>query len=161
MTPSASEPAIREAHHDDAPTLVAMMHTNGWFTRMQSETPEATLLYLARQLDQCIEGTSHSIYVAHDSDGTLVGYVAVHWLPCLFLPGPEGFISELFVDAPSRGQSLGRRLLEVVEKEARARGCSRMQLINFRSRESYIRGFYSQLGWSEREDAASFTLTLE
>ena len=155
------DPTIREARQDDAADLVVMIHANGWFTRMQSETPEETLAYLSRHLAMCIESTNHSLHVAHDAAGRLIGYVSVHWLPCLFLPGPEGFVSELFVDEAARGQGLGRRLLDVVEKEARERGCSRLQLINFRSRESYQRGFYSKLGWSEREDAASFTLRLK
>ena len=155
------ESIIREARQNDAAALVALMHANGWFTRMESETQEETLTYLSRQLDLCIAGTSHSLYVACDAEQALVGYVAAHWLPCLFLTGPEGFVSELFVDAAARGRGLGTRLLATIEKEARQRGCSRLQLINFRSRESYQRGFYGRLGWIEREDAASFTLKLE
>jgi GNAT superfamily N-acetyltransferase len=82
----------------------------------------------------------------------------VHWLPYLFFSGPEGFVSELFVGGPSRGQGVGRQLLEAVKVEATERGCVRLQLINFRDRESYQRGFYQKCGWEERGTAANFVL---
>jgi len=90
----------------------------------------------------------------------VLGYVAVHWLPYLFLTGPEGFVSELFVRREARGRGLGRILLRIVEDEARSLGCARLQLINFRDRESYRRGFYAKAGWQERPDGASFVKTL-
>ena len=40
-------------------------------------------------------------------DQALVAYAAVHWLPYLILRGPEGFVSELFVDQAARGQGVG------------------------------------------------------
>ncbi len=90
-----------------------------------------------------------------------MGYAAVHWLPYLFMPGPEGFVSELFIDDEARGQGIGTKLLESVKQEAQARGCTRLSLINLRDRESYQRGFYAKLGWQERPDAANFILRLK
>jgi GNAT superfamily N-acetyltransferase len=92
---------------------------------------------VSRPLQLCLADNSHSIYVAERPEGELVGYIAVHWLPYLFLPGPEGYISELFIRELARGQGLGSQLLEVVKKEAAERGCIRLSLINIRSRESY------------------------
>ena len=60
----------------------------------------------------------------------------------------------------ARGQGIGSRLLEAVKAEAKRRGCSRLQLVNFRQRESYQRGFYAKAGWEERPDGASFVLYL-
>jgi GNAT superfamily N-acetyltransferase len=104
-------------------------------------------------LDQNLADESHSIYIAADEDGAFLGYCAVHWLPYLFLSAPEGYISELFILEQGRGQGLGGRLLEAVEEEARSRGCSRLQLINGRDRESYRRGFYTKHGYEERDMA--------
>jgi GNAT superfamily N-acetyltransferase len=81
-------------------------------------------------------------------------------LPYLVLNGPEGYLSELFVREPERGKGIGRRLMEVIEVEARARGCSTLMLVNSRSRESYRRGFYKELGWDEREGVANFIYRL-
>ena len=89
-----------------------------------------------------------------------MGYGSVHWLPYLFLQGPEGYVSELFVRESARGQGIGRELLKVIETEAKARGCVRLSLINLRSRESYTRQFYVKAGWEERPDAANFICRL-
>lgn len=51
----------------------------------------------------------------------IVGYIAVHWLPYLFLPAPEGYVSELFVSESVRGQGIGTQLLETVTIEAKRR----------------------------------------
>jgi GNAT superfamily N-acetyltransferase len=146
---------IRRAQTTDAAPLASLLRSIGWFTRIESEPEHETIATVARHLRQCCADDSHSIYVALDGDD-LVGYISVHWLPYLFLRGPEGFVSELFMSETARGNGIGTRLLETVEAEARQRGCSRLQLINFRIRDSYRRGFYTKAGWEERPDGASF-----
>lgn len=150
----------RRATLEDAPALTALLRSIGWFTRMDSEPETTTLQTVARHLEMGLATTSHSIYVAADKDGRLIGYAAVHWLPYLFLAGPEGFVSELFVSESARGGGVGTLLLQAIEAEARERGCVRLQLINFRSRESYRRKFYEKSGWEERPDGASFVRLL-
>ena len=103
---------------------------------------------------------SHSTFVAEASGGEITGYGSVHWLPYLFMSGPEGYVSELFVRAPARGHGIGRALLKVIESEARARGCQRLSLTNLRNRESYKRQFYLKAGWHERSEAANFIYLL-
>jgi GNAT superfamily N-acetyltransferase len=152
---------IRRAESGDATGLAALVRSIGLFRRIKSESAGETLAHLSRNLELALAGASHSIYVADDDAGALVGYVAVHWLPYLILAGPEGFVSELFIDEGSRGKGIGTALLDRVIAEARSRDCRRLQLINFRERESYQRGFYSRLGWVERPDAADFVLTIE
>ena len=111
-------------------------------------------------LRQCLEQpTAHSVWVACDDDG-VAGYLAVHWLPYLMLPGPSGHVSELFVRPARRGHGLGRALLDAAEAEARDRGAFRLELCNKRDRESYRRGFYAKAGWTEREDLAVFNRVL-
>jgi GNAT superfamily N-acetyltransferase len=121
---------------------------------------QATTEHVKSQLERCLIDDSHSIFVAESPQREVIGYVSAHWLPYLFLPGSEGFISELFVRPAARGQGVGRQLLQKVEVEARTRGCSRLSLINFRNRESYERRFYSKIGWKERPDAANFTYSI-
>jgi GNAT superfamily N-acetyltransferase len=147
---------IRKASVDDAAPLTALLQEIGWFELLNKETLAAATRRVKSQLEHCLADGSHSIFVAETADGVTAGYVSVHWLPYLFLPGPEGFVSELFVRDAARGQGIGRRLLQTVEAEARTRGCSRLAVINFRNRESYQRRFYVKLGWAERVDAANF-----
>lgn len=116
---------------------------------------------MARHLDLCISADGHSVYVGENSAGVVVGYLAVHWLPSLFLTGPEGYVSEIFVGASARGQGVGTALLQAVQDEAAERGCSRLSVLNRRNRESYKRGFYAKCGWKERPDAANFVCSLK
>ena len=99
--------------------------------------------------------------MALNPTGEIVGYCAVHWLPYLLLPGPEGYVSELFLRESSRGLGIGGQLLKTAKAEAKKRGCSRMMLLNLRDRKSYKRGFYKKQGWKERQEAFNFLLKME
>ena len=116
---------------------------------------------IAMHIKMCNADKSHTIYVAENEIGQIVGYVSVHWLPYLFLNGPEGYLSELFIREEYRDEGIGTRLLETVKTEARKRGCSRLLLLNSRTRESYERSFYKKQGWTEREEAANFVYNLK
>ena len=147
---------IREASARDAPQLAELLKDIGWFASFKSEPIEVASQRVSLRIEQCLADNSHSIFVAEPPDGAIVGYGSVHWLPYLFLQGPEGLVSELFVDESARGQGVGRELLRNIETEARVRGCVRLSLINLRNRESYMRQFYVKAGWEERPEAANF-----
>jgi GNAT superfamily N-acetyltransferase len=147
---------IREANAQDAQSLAELLKDIGWFESFKNEPLEVTSQRVRAHVEQCCADESHSIFVATSSEGKIVGYGSVHWLPYLFLQGPEGYISELFVRESARGQGIGRELLKTIETEAKARGCVRLSLINLRNRESYMRQFYIKAGWEERPEAANF-----
>ena len=151
---------IREAKAADAPALAELLRSLGLFAHVNAETPEATEVRVHKHLALCLADDSHLILVAKFPAGEIAGYCAVHWLPYLILAGPEGYVSELFIDEKFRGQGIGAQLLEAIQAEARKRGCSRLMLLNMRKRESYQRQFYSKHGWEERPDAANFVLPL-
>jgi GNAT superfamily N-acetyltransferase len=147
---------IRKVMRPDARELAGLLLDIGWFDGLKNQPPEAITQQVELQIAQCLADGSHSIYVAASSVDHIVGYSSVHWLPYLFMRGPEGYISELFVRSNARGQGVGKELLQAVEVEARARGCPRLSLINLRDRESYRRKFYVKAGWEERTVAANF-----
>lgn len=151
---------IRKAEATDTDSIVEILRALGWFAYLNSEPYEKTKERVAHHLNLYNLDDSHSVYVAENSAGAVVGYVGVHWQPSLFLTGPEGYVSELFVETSARGQGVGAELLEVVKREAAERGCSRLLVLNRRSRESYERGFYEKCGWKERPDAANFVYLL-
>ena len=152
---------IRPAHLGDAAALTDLLVDSGWFQHYFDAIPaEALREQVEQRLQANLADSSHSLYVAGNGAGELAGYVAVHWLAYLFLPGPEGYVSELFVRNSARSQGIGGRLLAAVKTEAAQRGCSRLSLLNMRTRESYQRGFYAGQGWTERTDAANFVLRL-
>jgi GNAT superfamily N-acetyltransferase len=152
---------IRRAVAADAASIADLLHEIGFFERINHEAPEETRERVSRHLALCLADDSHSIYVAEDEAGGVAGYAAVHWLPYFILAGPEGYVSELFLCETARGQGTGARLLEAVKDEARERGCSRLDLINSKQRESYQRGFYAKHGWEERPDMANFIYRME
>ena len=133
--------AIRKATVDDARKLAVLLNEIGWFARFNTGQIDQLALQVEERLRQCMADGSHSVLVAEEPGGEITGYGSVHWLPYLFMSGPEGYVSELFVSASARGQGIGRELLQVIESEARVRGCQRLSLINLRNRESYKRQF--------------------
>ena len=156
--------AIRHATPDDAPQLAALLRSLERFDWLRDQPLEALVGRVRADLSAAAGSRARSVYVAApagEGGGTIAGYLAVHWLPYLIMPGPEGFVSELFVAPAARGRGLGSRLLAAAVAEARARGCSRLGLLNNRRRESYERGFYVHHGWQERGDMANFVLYLE
>ena len=150
----------RKAVFEDAPGITKLLQAIGWFGAFSSREFKDSVTRVEDRLRQCLADDSHSIYVAESPHGEIAGYGSVHWLPYLFMAGPEGYVSELFVRNDARGQGVGRQLLRIIEVEARARGCQRLSLINLRNRESYQRQFYLKAGWSERSEAANFVYTI-
>lgn len=151
---------IRKATLGDAPELAALLRDIGWFEAFNTKAVDQLSEQVRARLEQCLADDSHLTLVAEDAPGEIAGYGSVHWLPYLFMSGPEGCVSELFVREAARGRGIGRDLLGAIEKAARARGCQRLSLTNLRERESYRRQFYTKAGWHERAEAANFIYLL-
>ena len=151
---------IRTVQASDAGTIARLLHEVGWFKSLEGEDAAVTGERIVRHLALCQADDSHTIYVAEDETGIFLGYCAVHWLPYLFLTGPEGYVSELFIHKEARGRGVGTKLLETVIAEAKGRGCARLSLFTSRHRESYFRDFYKQHGWQERPQVANFIYDL-
>ncbi|HEY3168750.1 MAG TPA: GNAT family N-acetyltransferase [Candidatus Binatia bacterium] len=147
---------LRKATIEDAEALASLLTEIGWFEVFKNESLEESTQRVRAELELCLADDSHLVCVAQSEEGKIIGYVSVHWLPYLFMRGPEAYVSELVVRDSARGRGVGRRLLQAVETEARSRGCTRMSLTNLRRRESYKRQFYVKAGWTERSDAANF-----
>lgn len=155
------EITIRKAQPGDTPELSEILRSVDWFTTLIELSPEELADQVTRNLKVCSAGEGHSMWVAETGAGRLVGYISIHWLPYLFLEGPEGYISELYVHKGVRGAHIGTLLLETVKEEALQRNCSRLMLTNGRTRESYQREFFKKNGWRERETIANFVLELK
>jgi GNAT superfamily N-acetyltransferase len=151
---------IRPAVHADAPVLTDLVISIGWFQWMKGQQPAVIERQVSHHLALCLQDNSHSVFVAETDQAEIVGYTSVHWNAYLIHPGPEGYVSELFIREAWRDQGLGCSLLETAAEEARSRGCARLLLINVQKRESYLRGFYRKNGWLEWDDAAVFVYPL-
>ncbi|MDY6853431.1 MAG: GNAT family N-acetyltransferase [Thermodesulfobacteriota bacterium] len=151
---------VRRAEIEDSRSIADILIELGWFAHIDQGVHLLTPARIKSHLRYCISGQDHSVYVAVNKERDVVGYTSVHWIPCMFLPGPEGYITELFMKEYERGKGIGGSLLAVVEQEAKERGCSRLMLLNGRHRESYKRGFYKKHGWQERDRLATFVYML-
>lgn len=148
---------VRPASPADGAAIVAVLRDIEWLVHIKGASDEV-VQRIARHIERCNADESHAVLVAEDSVGAVVGYVAVHWLPYLILPGCEGYVSELFVRGADRGKGVGKTLLEAVRECGLARGCYRLHLVTGRGRDSYQ--VYRRLRWKERPDIADLILPL-
>lgn len=150
----------RKAVHEDVPIMAKAIRELGWFPHINEESPMATERRVLLHLELCDADDSHTVLVAEDEDGRGVGYISVHWLPYLMLPGPEGYISELFIYESARGKGAGTALMKDIIELAKTKGCSRLMLIAHRDRPSFESGFYEKFGFKEKPDMAEMVLHL-
>lgn len=148
---------IRDVRVDDASALAKLVRELGDFSSVTREPHAVTLSRAEQHLAIVTLSDRHTLLVAEEN-GEVVGYCSTHWIP--MMSQLSGFVSELFVRASYRSRGIGTRLLERTEAEAKVRGAGRLHLENFRTKESYERGYYAKHGWQERPAAASFILYL-
>lgn len=145
---------IRQARPEDAHGIANVLHAQQVFTAMLMATMDETAIRTSERLQNVISERD-TIYVATQGD-TILGYGAVRWFQGFILPGPEAYLSELFVLPEFRGQKVGSHLLAKLRQDAIDRGCTRLWCINLRSRDSYQRGYYRKSGWEEKDIAVFF-----
>ena len=114
-------PQIRAARSDDAAGIADLIVRLGTFQHhFEGLSTDAIQQRVGKHLSFCLADDSHTVFVAVTAADRIVGYAAVHWLPYLFMPGPEGFVSELFIEDTARGQGIGTQLLNSVKQEAQS-----------------------------------------
>lgn len=143
---------IRPAVAADAPALAALLEALGDLPMLADEDAEAVA---ERHVPIAVASPDTTLLVVED-DGGLIGYANVHWVHDLFMPGPEGYLSELFILESHSGRGIGSEVLGLIEAEARERGAFRLSLLNAKRRASYERRFYERHGWVERPEIANF-----
>ena len=151
---------IRAGVAGDAEALGRLVVAIGGFAAHAGRPDAAIAETVARTALAAIADPTSTLLVVEAAAGNLIGYANVHWVHGLFLPGPEGYLSELFLAADQRGAGIGTELLRVIIAEARERGAYRLSLLNAKARPSYERAYYEQRGWREREEIASFVYLL-
>jgi GNAT superfamily N-acetyltransferase len=136
-----------------------VIHRLGGFRAFEGASEDEVRDAVRGNLAAALAGSS-TLLVAEDDDGVFA-WAQVHWLHDLFMPGPEGYLTELFVAVSHQGRGVGTELHDLLVAEARTRGAYRMTLLNGTHRDSYIRGYYASRGWEERDGMASFALWLQ
>jgi len=160
--PSDDNPVnVRRVTVLDAPAISSILRDLGWFDWIDSEDTSLTEARLRDVIEQWEADDNQLALLAEEDSGFPVGYAFAHCYPYMMLPGPELYLSELFVKEAWRGRGIGRELLKGVSAFAAAKGCSRLMLVTGKDRDSYVREFYQKNGWVERPYIANFIKPLD
>lgn len=150
---------IRKALISDAPAIAQILQELGWHEWVNLLPHDQVVAQIQTSIVMCGADKSHSIYVSV-VENDVVGYITVHWIPCLFIQKLRGYISDLFIKEGSRRQGIGTALLKTVISEANNRGSGSVTALTRTGRESYKQGFYRNQGWVERPSVVDFIYEL-
>ena len=106
---------------------------------------------VAERITAWNEDPTSEVTVVEDGSGDLVGLVAVSVAPSFHRAAPVAVVVSLVVSSRARGGGVGRALMDVVERFARASGAANIQLSSRRTRPE-AHAFYRRLGFVDRCD---------
>lgn len=99
-------------------------------------------------------------YVFVTEDDKAHAYINFNILNFPLIGGKELYISELFVSENSKGKGYGTALLNFAIETGKSLKCKRIMLNNGKETESFLRNFYKNHNFIERENMANFILNL-
>lgn len=117
------DPELRPVTMNDVPRLAGMVRA--YYADDALEWVEARQMTALRAIaagDPLVRGWMV------EREGQAVGYVVLTISFSVESGGRDGFVDELFVAPDVRGRGVGRRVLELVDREARALGLERLYL---------------------------------
>ena len=130
-------PTLRRATAGDADPIRDLVHDAYVdYTPLLGRTPIPMLA------DYDVAVRAHDVWVLDDGDAGIVGVIEL-------IPHPDHLYVENVAISPARqGQGLGRRLLDLAEREARARGLTQLGLLTNERYTSNI-AMYERSGFVE------------
>lgn len=132
---------IRRAERADVPDILRLIVALAIYER----EPDAVKV-TEESLAETLFGDAPRVFVhVAEEDGRVVG-VALWFLTYSTWTGaPSLYLEDLFVEESARGSGAGRALFQALAREAKARGCARMDWAVLDWNEQ-ARGFYTRLG---------------
>jgi GNAT superfamily N-acetyltransferase len=145
---------FRPATVEDVPAIVAMLADDPLGARREGDpSDERYLEAFAR-----IEANPYDELIVAEQDGKVVGTMQLTYLAGLSRLGAERCqIEAVRVAASTRGQGLGRRMIQWAADRARDRGCAIVQLTSDKSRADAHR-FYDSLGFANSHEGFKLSL---
>jgi ADP-ribose pyrophosphatase YjhB (NUDIX family)/GNAT superfamily N-acetyltransferase len=135
--------SLRRARREDVPAIVALLADDPLGGSREHRGDLTTYLAAFERIDA---DPAHLLVVVHDGD-VVVGTLQLTVLPSLSRGGAlRAQVEAVRVGPAHRGRGLGQALLLWAVEEARARGCSVVQLTTDKQRTAAHR-FYERLGF--------------
>jgi ribosomal protein S18 acetylase RimI-like enzyme len=141
--PVGPQPPIRLAGAADAPVFGRLLHA--FNVEFGEPTPDADLI--AERAAPLIASGDVTVLFAGDGPD---GFAELRFRPSLYTGALDAYLEELYVVPESRGQGLGRALLEAAMEHARERGAARIDL-NTSDADVAARSLYESAGFTNRE----------
>jgi GNAT superfamily N-acetyltransferase len=91
-------------------------------------------------------------------DGNLLGYACLYWSFTSLVPGETVLLNDLYVDPATRGQGVGRALIEASAAVGRERGAQRLEWMTQTDNET-AQHLYDSTG-AERSEWVEYELPL-
>ena len=129
---------VREAASADAEQISSLLGELGYPSPAPSVSVRLNLL--ARE--------NRAVALVAERRGVVLGLVTAHAFASVHADDPVGWVTTLVVASEARRQSIGRLLLEAVERWASGQGCTRVSVLSARHR-SDAHAFYGSLGYAD------------
>lgn len=134
---------IVDATQHDIPALIMLL--NALFTIEQDFQPDSERQ--TRGLSMLIAQPAHGVIkVARDSHNNIIGMVSAQLVISTAEGAASAWIEDMVVSERSRGQGVGKALLEAILQWAKAKGATRAQLLVDIENASAL-AYYERLGW--------------
>ncbi|MFY0479489.1 GNAT family N-acetyltransferase [Achromobacter marplatensis] len=130
---------IRTATTEDSAAIAALL--------TQLDYP-GTASFVPQKIAQLAAHPDACLLVAEDRAGTLLGFIGLHFMIQLALPGDFCRITYFCVGDQARSAGVGRQLEAAAEDLARARGCDRIE-VHCHERRTDAHRFYYRQGYQE------------
>ncbi len=146
---------FRTARADDVPAIVAMLADDPLGAEREGDPGDPRYLAAFERID----ADPWDELIVAERDGKVVGTMQLTYLAGLSRLGAERCqIEAVRVAASTRGQGLGRKMIQWGIDRARARGCAMVQLTSDKSRAGAHR-FYDALGFTASHEGYKLSLS--
>lgn len=137
---------IRIALHTDWPAIVRLLD--------QLDYPD-TAKFMETRLAQLLNDPAEILLVWDEdsanpaaSDAQILGFLSLHFIPQIALPGDFARISYFSIDETARSKGIGRKMEEHATELARERGCELIE-VHCHTRREKAHAFYFRQGYEE------------
>lgn len=130
---------IRDAEIKDAAAIAALLGELGY---------PGTEDFCADKIARIAAHPDARLLVAQAGDGGVLGFIGLHFIVQLALPGDFCRITYFCVSEAARGLGVGRELEETAARLARERGCDRIE-VHCHERRVDAHRFYYRQGYEE------------